>query len=483
MTSSPTPSLRLELQATGDNSGTWGTKANENFTLLETAIAGYLAIDIHGSSGGTYTLSANNYAPDEERNAMIAFTGALTGNVLVVVPTQDQKWHFINSTSGSFTVTVKTAAGTGIAITQGKKTVLFCDGVNVLSLASLDTLDGVVPVASGGFGLASPAVHAVLLGAGASPITTASPGAAGQVLTSNGVSADPSFQSPGGGGTTSVAAGGTGLTAVTAHNLPVGNGTSPLNLIGPGTAGQVLTSNGSSSDPTFQSAAAGSSFVSIHIQTFTSTGTYTPTSGMKYCRIRLQAPGGGSGGCPSTSGSQVAIGGSGAGGGYAEDVFTAAQIGASKTVTIGSPGTAGSAGSNPGGTGGTTSVGALLSAAGGTGGLAGINANSSGFSLLAGVAGGSATIGTIKIQGGASGYGGAEAAFNFVNRSGPGGNATLGNVLDATYRVFGGSNAAAIAGLDYGAGAVGGYLDVSSSSIGGAIGGHGIVIIEEFCNV
>lgn len=55
----------------------------------------------------------------------------------------------------------------------------------------------------------------------------------------------------------SVANGGTGLTAITAHELIVGNGTSTPNLVSPGTSGQVLTSNGASADPTFQSAGGG----------------------------------------------------------------------------------------------------------------------------------------------------------------------------------------------------------------------------------
>lgn len=259
MASSPTPSLRLELQGTGDNSGTWGTKANENFTLIDVAIAGYLAIDIHTASGGNYTLSANNYASDESRNAMIAFTGALTGNVNVVVPTATQKWDFINSTSGSFTVTVKTVAGTGVAITQGKQATLYCDGVNVQKLLTLDVLDGSATVSTGGTGVATLANHGVVIGQGTSPVHVTGTGSTGQVLMSNGAAADPTFQSVGGGGTLGVPGGGTGQTSLGAHGVVVGNNTSAVSVTGTGSVGQVLTSNGASSDPTFQDSAATSS--------------------------------------------------------------------------------------------------------------------------------------------------------------------------------------------------------------------------------
>ncbi|MGH7745098.1 MAG: hypothetical protein ACREQ5_09910, partial [Candidatus Dormibacteria bacterium] len=107
---------------------------------------------------------------------------------------------------------------------------------------------------------------------------------------------------------------------------------------------------------------------------FTASGTYTPSAGMLYCFVRLQAPGGGSGGTPSDAGN-FSVSGGGGSGGYAERLLTAAQIGASQTVTIGAVGAAGTSGANAGGTGGTTSLGALLSATGGVGGAAGVQSS------------------------------------------------------------------------------------------------------------
>jgi len=64
---------------------------------------------------------------------------------------------------------------------------------------------------------------------------------------------------------------------------------------GTGTSGQVLTSNGPGVAPTFQTISVTGAFDQVHIQVFTSSGTYTPTSGMKYCTIEVVGGGGGSG--------------------------------------------------------------------------------------------------------------------------------------------------------------------------------------------
>src|SRR5258706_1789348 len=86
-------------------------------------------------------------------------------------------------------------------------------------------------------------------------------------------------------------------------------------------------------------------------QVFTSSGTYTPTSGMLHCIIECIGGGGGGAGTSSVPGSAGAGGGGGSGG-YSRSYKTAAQIGASQTVTIGTGGTGGAAGDNNGISGG-----------------------------------------------------------------------------------------------------------------------------------
>jgi hypothetical protein len=115
--------------ATGDQSGTWGDTTNTNLgTLLEQAITGYVAIAKVGT--GDYTLSNTDYAANENRNALIEFTGTPGGAFNVVVPLAEKLWVFKNSTDGA--MTVKGASGTTITVATGTSRWLFCDGTNVL---------------------------------------------------------------------------------------------------------------------------------------------------------------------------------------------------------------------------------------------------------------------------------------------------------------------------------------------------------------
>jgi len=218
--------------------------------------------------------------------------------------------------------------------------------------------------------------------------------------------------------------------------------------------------------------------VSITRQTFTSSGTYTPHAGMLYCLVRLQAPGGGSGGTAATTTGNLAASGGGGAGGYAERLLTAAQIGASQTVTIGAVGTAGTAGNNAGGTGGTTSLGALLSATGGVGGsgsAAGTTATS------AGGAGGGGSSGDINISGNAGSPGWFEGSGQNLAAGGSGGPSPAFGGGVAGPVAAGGTFTAGTAGKNYGAGASGNASDnVSQAAAAGAAGGPGIIDVTEF---
>jgi hypothetical protein len=115
--------------ATGDQSGTWGDTTNTNLgTLLEQAITGYVAIAKVGT--GDYTLSNTDYAANENRNALIEFTGTPGGAFNVVVPLAEKLWVFKNSTNGA--MTVKGATGTTTTVATGTSRWLYCDGTNVL---------------------------------------------------------------------------------------------------------------------------------------------------------------------------------------------------------------------------------------------------------------------------------------------------------------------------------------------------------------
>ncbi len=102
--------LRLSLQVAGENPATWGLVANAGvFQLMEDAVAGKASI---ATTGGTTTLTTNNGATDQARMAVLDVSGTLVSNATIVVPTKSKMYLVRNGTTGgSFTVTVKMAAG------------------------------------------------------------------------------------------------------------------------------------------------------------------------------------------------------------------------------------------------------------------------------------------------------------------------------------------------------------------------------------
>ncbi len=68
----------------------------------------------------------------EAQCRILELTGVITGNINVVVPTAVWQWTYFNNTTGAFTVTLKTTAGTGIVVATGMRAILYCDGTNVV---------------------------------------------------------------------------------------------------------------------------------------------------------------------------------------------------------------------------------------------------------------------------------------------------------------------------------------------------------------
>lgn len=134
MPSTFTSALALEKQATGENNNTWGTNLNAVLDQIDKAIATRLAKSVAGSSDVTLTST-------EALNMFHEYTGTLTGNINVIVPASDKVYIVHNNTSGAFTLTVKTSAGTGIAVPQGQKMLLYCDGTDVIR--AVDYFSGV----------------------------------------------------------------------------------------------------------------------------------------------------------------------------------------------------------------------------------------------------------------------------------------------------------------------------------------------------
>ena len=126
MPSTYSTSLRLELMADGEKSGTWGTITNTNLgTLIEQGVAGVASV-AHDDSA-SYTLTTNNGSSDEARNAVVLMTGALTADREVIVPDVDKVYIFKNGTSGGFALTFKTSGGTGVTIPNGRAAICYVD--------------------------------------------------------------------------------------------------------------------------------------------------------------------------------------------------------------------------------------------------------------------------------------------------------------------------------------------------------------------
>ena len=121
--------LKLELQASGENSGTWGDKTNNNLEVLDAFAGGYLSKSVGGSSNITLT-TANASPTSESSNKVIELTGTLTGNITVFIPAKENNYVFFNNTSGSHTLTIAATGHTanGVAITQGGHSHVYCDG-------------------------------------------------------------------------------------------------------------------------------------------------------------------------------------------------------------------------------------------------------------------------------------------------------------------------------------------------------------------
>tara|TARA_E500000178_G_C16970743_1_gene730809 strand:+ start:555 stop:1163 length:609 start_codon:yes stop_codon:yes gene_type:complete len=140
MPSSFTSRLKLERQASGENSGTWGNLVNYVFNRIDSSVKGYQSVDVAGSAN--VTLTSNNSTSntddsstdDQVHNAILEFTGALTGNIHVFTDAVETKYTVFNNTTGSQTLTFAPTGGTGVELKQGAKTLVYTDGTTMFDV-------------------------------------------------------------------------------------------------------------------------------------------------------------------------------------------------------------------------------------------------------------------------------------------------------------------------------------------------------------
>jgi len=173
MASTFSSDLKLELMATGENAGTWGTKTNTNLNLLQQAIAGYEQVTL--SDGGTLALAMSNASLSNARNMVIKFaTITLSSSSNVTIPDSIEKFYIFDATAvtNPTNLTIKTASGSGFTLDAAKIYAAYSDGTN-LKEVSLDTLGGTIAEAQ----IADDAVTADKIGPGAVVAAGIGPGA------------------------------------------------------------------------------------------------------------------------------------------------------------------------------------------------------------------------------------------------------------------------------------------------------------------
>tara|TARA_R110000772_G_scaffold59384_3_gene134519 strand:- start:202 stop:903 length:702 start_codon:yes stop_codon:yes gene_type:complete len=138
MANSTSASLKLTVQATGENSGTWGQITNTNLLILEQAIGGF---DTFNVTNANRTLTFTNGAVSDGKNEVIKLTGTLASNLTVSIPNSVEKTYIVEDACNhaNNTLTFKTASGTGVLLCEGHTYTLYSNGTNVVKAGELKT--------------------------------------------------------------------------------------------------------------------------------------------------------------------------------------------------------------------------------------------------------------------------------------------------------------------------------------------------------
>lgn len=189
MASTYTALLQYTLPTDGEDIGTWGDLVNAGVTqLIEDSVAGVVTL----STDADVTLTTVNGGTDQSRMAIINCTGARGALRNITAPATSKLYAVINATTGGFSVVIRGAGPTtGITVLNGQKVYVAWNGsdfvkVGTSTIALASEVTGTLPVGNGGSGLATLTLNNVVLGNGASSVQLVAPGTSGNLLTSNG---------------------------------------------------------------------------------------------------------------------------------------------------------------------------------------------------------------------------------------------------------------------------------------------------------
>ncbi len=450
----------------------------------------FTPIQINNGGTGRTVLTAHGVLIGEGSLPVHVAAVGTNGQALLASSIGDPKFSTITST------------GNTITFTFGP------DSLNMDMVIAGKTYFNPLLVVSGGTGRTVLTTYGVLLGEGSSRINVTAAGTNGQALLGSSTG-DPVFWTITSTGNTltftfgpnslnidialtsntlyfpwPVSLGGTSNTSEAPYLVICGGttSTSALQTVPEaGSPGFILTSNGPGTLPSFK----GNGITQLNVVTFSSSGTYIPSTGMQYCTVECVGGGGGSGGMDGNIANEAS--GGGGGGGYAIKTFSYVSVSPQQSVTVGSGGLAGSATGGDGGAGGTSSFGFLLAATGGLGGAGVVSSSLHTNPNPPGGTGGQGISGDLNIAGqnGISGwfqsaiiaegspiFGGGGGCSHF---GGGGAGGVLCPFNNPPLIISPGGN-----GTFVGGGAGGPAGQGLSTGVSGSSGGAGIVIITEY---
>ena len=225
--------LRLKEIATGDESGTWGTSTNTNLELIADSFS-YGTKAIPSNANTTFTMA--DAASDTTRSFYLKITSAVsltaTRTVTLGPNTISKVWLIENATTGGQSIIISQGSGATVTVSNGSKVFIATDGNGVGAAvynANPTEVGGTVTSVAG-----TGTVNGISL---SGTVTSSGNLTLGGALTGVNLTSQVT-------GTLPVANGGTGAATLTANNVILGNGTSAVQAVAPGTSGNVLTSNG-----------------------------------------------------------------------------------------------------------------------------------------------------------------------------------------------------------------------------------------------
>lgn len=198
--------LKFELIGTGDQAGTWGATTNVNLgTAIQEAITGNASVTFASSNAAIALIDTNS--TQTARNLRLVMSGTIVNVQTLFVPAISKQYLITNTLSNSVIISNGSNAsptGTTVTVPAGRSAIVFNDGTNVAEAVSYISDLSVANLTAGNLSLSN--------------ITLTNP--------------------------LDVSEGGTGRATLTANNVVLGNGTTAVNFVAPGTSGNVLTSNG-----------------------------------------------------------------------------------------------------------------------------------------------------------------------------------------------------------------------------------------------